>query len=70
MFNKSNIVNIKGNDYLVLKIGSNIVFQKSAKENLKQLESVGFAGIIEFKGEKYIRVFEPQGPNKTFSFLK
>lgn len=39
-------------------------------ESLKQLESVGIAEIIEFKGEKYIRVFEPQGPNRAFSVLK
>lgn len=39
-------------------------------KSLKQLEIVGLAEIIEFKGEKYIKVFDPQGPNKAFNVLK
>lgn len=39
-------------------------------ESLKQLESAGLTEIIEFKGEKYIRVFDLEGSNKAFSVLK
>ncbi|WP_239701559.1 hypothetical protein [Mammaliicoccus sp. D-M17] len=75
MFNKSKIVNIKGNDYLVLKNELKNMKQHgfseiSAMKSLKQLESVGLAEIIEFKGENYIRIFEPQKPNKPFNVLR
>lgn len=64
MTKKSKTVQIKGKHYLILKdelknmekLGFS---EKSSKQNIEQLESVGLAEVIEFKGEKYIRILEP-----------
>lgn len=65
MSEKAKTVQIKGKHYLVLKdeiknmqkLGFS---EKSAKEAVEQLESVGLAEIIEIKGKKYIRILDPK----------